>query len=370
MKNLLLTLTLHLFFIGCSVPFSKVTLTGEKEIELTPLTFDEIGHWDTITFDKALESFRQGCEKVKIQSIFYQTCKEGNSSLDAKTFFQTYFSPYRWEDSLNDKEALMTGYYEPLLQGSLSKDKNHTIPLLAPPSDLVKVYLSAVVPELKGKVVRGRLVNGKVIPYFSREEITNNANPENVICWVKNKVDLFFLQIQGSGRIALDNNQTIYVGYGDKNGHPYQSIGNYMIQNKIMSYGQMSLQGIKAWANENPNKIDEILNQNPSYLFFSLNNTPAKGAMGVVLTPKHSLAVDTKYIPLGMPILVKTTHPLSGEPFSALAVAQDKGAAIKGERRLDFFWGFGEDAAQLAGHTKSRAHMIILLPKTYKVVKN
>lgn len=364
---MLLTLTLYLLFIGCSTPFSKVSLNHEKEIELSPLTFDAIKHWDKLAFKKALESFQHGCKRVKAQSIFYQTCQKESSSLDPKSFFQTYFRAYKWEDSLTDKEGLMTGYYEPLLQGTLSKDVNHTIPLLAPPHDLVKVYLSSVIPELKGKVVRGRLVNGKVLPYFSRKEITQNPMPENVICWVKDKVDLFFLQIQGSGRIALDNNQTIYVGYGDKNGHPYRSIGNYMIKNRIMSYGEMSLQGIKAWAKRHPDKIDAILNQNPSYLFFSLNKTPAKGAMGVVLTPKHSLAVDTRYIPLGTPVLVHTSHPLNGKPFSALAVAQDKGAAIKGGRRLDFFWGFGEEAAQLAGHTKSRAEMIVLLPKTFNL---
>jgi len=370
MKNLLILLTIYSFFTGCTTPFTKVSLNSDKAIELKELSFKEIKNWDTYSYEDALKSFKAGCVAVKPKNIFYKICQDDMMVSDAKAFFQNHFKPYRWEDSKHSKKGLMTGYYEPLLKGSLHKDNNHTIPLLAPPKDLVKIYLASVIPELKGKVVRGRMSKGKVIPYFSRKEITQNENPENVICWVQDKVDLFFLQIQGSGRIALDNNQTLFVGYGDKNGHPYRSIGNYMIKNKIMSYGKMSLQGIKAWAIEHPQKIDAILNQNPSYLFFSVNQTPAKGAMGVVLTPQHSFAVDTKYIPLGTPILVQTSHPLTDKPFSSLGIAQDKGAAIKGGRRLDFFWGFGEDAAQLAGHTKSRAEMIIFLPNDFKVVSN
>jgi len=353
--------------MGCSTPFNKVILNSDKEIELQELSFDEIKQWNISSFDSSLESFRLGCKRVKPDNIFYEICQKDSSYSDAKLFFQTHFKAYRWEDSLNSSKALMTGYYEPLLEGRLEKDANYTVPLLGSPSDLIKVNLSSVIPELKGKVVRGRMHEGKLIPYFSRKEITQNPSPENIICWVKDKVDLFFLQIQGSGRIQLENNQTLYVGYGDKNGHPYQSIGKYMIKHKIMSYGQMSLQGIKAWAKQHPEKIDAILNQNPSYLFFTINKTPAKGAMGVVLTPRHSLAVDTRYIPLGTPILVQTSHPLTHQPFSSLAVAQDKGAAIKGGRRLDFFWGFGEEASQLAGHTKSSADMIVFLPKDFKV---
>lgn len=369
MKNLLFPLTVYLLFIGCSTPYTKISLNGDKSIELQKITFDEIKNWEKASYIDAFKSFQASCVKVKPNTLFYKTCQKKLQS-DAKSFFSDNFYPYRWEDSQTNKLGLMTGYYEPLLKGSLQKDVNYTVPLLAPPDDMIKVNLASVIPELKGKVVRGRLKNGKLIPYFSREAITKNTKPNNVICWVKDKVDLFFLQIQGSGRISLENNETLFVGYGDKNGHPYRSIGNYMIKNKIMSYGQMSLQGIKKWALKHPEKIDSILNQNPSYLFFALNKTPAKGAMGVVLTPQHSLAVDTKYIPLGTPILVNTSHPLSHKPFKALAIAQDKGAAIKGGRRLDFFWGFGEEAAQLAGHTKSPAEMIIFLPKSFSVTSN
>ncbi len=368
MKLWLTFLTLYFIFTGCSTPYQTISLSDEV-LELSPLNYNEIIGEKVLSYDKAFESFKAGCQKIKPSHLFYETChKDFNQT--AKAFFQEHFIPYVWEDSKHEKAALMTGYYEPLLEGRLQKDAHYTIPLLSAPKDLIRIYLADVIPELKGKVVRGRLKNGKIIPYFTRDELTKNPNPKNVICWVKDKVDLFFLQIQGSGRILLDNNQTLFVGYGDKNGHPYKSIGNYMIKHKIMSYGQMSLQGIKQWALQNPEKIDDILNQNPSYLFFVVNNTPAKGAMGVVLTPKHSFAVDSNYIPLGTPILVQTTHPLNHQPFQSLGIAQDKGAAIKGQRRLDFFWGFGEEAAQLAGHTKSRADILIFLPKNITLSAN
>jgi membrane-bound lytic murein transglycosylase A len=367
MINYFKLLPFLLLFTACTPPFSSVSLTDDQPIELQSIEIEQLQLWENLEFDKALLSFQSSCQRIKKNTLFYKTCQKSQDTTSAKVFFRDNFSAYRWEDSTKEKKGLMTGYYEPLLSGRLHRDENHTIPLLSPPNDLIKVRLNSVIPELKGKVVRGRIKGNQLIPYYSREEITAQKNPSNVICWVNNKVDLFFLQIQGSGRIQLDNNQTIFVGYGDKNGHPYRSIGKYMIDHKIMSYGEMSLQGIKRWANHNPEKIDAILNQNPSYLFFVKNSTPAKGAMGVVLTPEHSLAVDTSFIPLGAPIFIDTKHPLTGKPFQALAITQDKGTAIKGERRLDFFWGFGNKAAQLAGHTKSRADMIILLPKEYQV---
>ncbi len=367
MKLSLLILTLSLLFTSCSKPVATVTLSKNNCIELSQLDDETQNKILAVDKRKAYESFVTGCQKIKPHNIFYKVCQKIDAQPFMQDFFEKHFDFYRWEDRETKKKGLMTGYYEPLLEGRLQKDANHTVPLLAPPADLVKIYLSSVIPELKGKVVRGRLDNGKIIPYYDRAAITSNPNPDNVICWVQDKVDLFFLQVQGSGRIQLENNQTLFVGYGDKNGHPYRSIGKYMIKHKIMSYGQMSLQGIKAWAQEHPDRIDEILNHNPSYLFFTTNQTPAKGALGVVLTPKHSIAVDTKYLPFGTPMFIQTQHPLTQEQFTTVAIAQDKGSAIKGERRIDFFWGFGEEAAQLAGHTKSRADMIIMLPKGYQV---
>lgn len=369
MKIILLSLIIASLFISCT-KVHKLSLTGEKSIELSVIDFESFEEMYEISDKAAFDSFQKGCQRIPSKNLFYALCQETASLSFSPDFFKTFFTAYHWDDSKSENKGLLTGYYEPLLQGRLEKDANHTTPLLAPPKDLIKIYLNSVIPELKGKVVRGRLSKGRIIPYFSRAEITSQEPQDNVICWVKDKVDLFFLQVQGSGRISLENNETLFVGYGDKNGHPYKSIGKYMIKNKIMSYGQMSLQGIKKWALKHPDKIDDILNQNPSYLFFSKNQTPAKGALGVVLTPKHSAAVDTRYLPLGTPIFLKTDHPLTQKPFSSLAIAQDRGAAIKGGRRVDFFWGFGEEAAQLAGHTKSRADMFILLPKSYKVLQD
>ncbi len=370
MKKSLLTLLLTLFFFaGCSKPpLPSAVLNHDRSIQLQPIAFKELPGWSSIDFNATLKSFAKSCEKLSESSLFYPVCQKLASAPSAQSFFTTHFQPYLWSDENATQKGLITGYYEPQLEGRLERDENYTVPLLAPPKDMIKIYLAQVIPELRGKVVRGRYENGKILPYYTRKEITSWANPDNVICWVKDKVDLFFLQVQGSGRVKLcDSNETLFVGYGDKNGHPYRSIGQYMIDNAIMPYSQMSLQGIKAWAQEHPEKIDTVLNHNPSYLFFNKNSTPAKGAQGVVLTPRHSVAVDTEYIPFGTPVFISTTHPITAEPFVSLAIAQDKGAAIKGERRIDFFWGFGEDAANLAGHTKSRGDMVLLLPKEFEV---
>lgn len=362
MKQLFTLLVMLLLFIGCSKPL-PVAIGASQKLYVQPTSFSEFPQWQEMNLSHALLSFTHSCQAPKQAPHIQEACLNlPNSNEPIHAFFESYFLPYIWYDP-QDKPALITGYYEPLIEGSRTQSDVYTYPLHKPPSDMIHVKLDSLFPELKGKVVRGRLEGNSLVPYYTRAELTHRN--EEVLCYVKDKVELFFLHIQGSGRIKLDTNETIYVGYADKNGHPYRSIGTYMIKNDIMPYHQMSLEGIKEWAQTHPLEIDEILNHNASYVFFEEKSQSATGAQGVMLTPRHSVAVDTRYIPLGTPILIATTLPKSQEPFHTLAIAQDKGAAITGSRRLDLFWGFGEDAYKLAASTKQNGTLVLLLPKTF-----
>src|SRR6185436_10521576 len=190
------------------------------------------------------------------------------------------------------------------------------------------------------------------------------------IVWVDDPVDLFFLQVQGSGRIALDTGETMRVGYAEHNGYPYRSIGRILVERGDLALEKASMQGIKAWALANPGKLTELLNQNSRYVFF--RELPAgaagpPGALGVPLTPRRSIAVDPRFVPLGAPVYIATTWPLTEKPLNQLVLAQDTGSAIRGAVRADYFWGFGEDAAREAGRMKQPLRMWVLMPRGFRI---
>ncbi len=221
--------------------------------------------------------------------------------------------------------------------------------------------------------LRGKLQGNKVVPYFTRTEIENGTFRGKPIAWAEDAVELFFLQIQGSGRIELPDGSHLRVGYADQNGHPYKSIGKILVDRGELKLEQASMQGIKAWGAANPDKLPELLNSNPSYVFFrELPNglSGPLGALGVPLTAGRSIAVDPKYIPLGAPVFLSTTYPNSGQPLNRLMLAQDTGGAIRGAVRADFFWGFGNEAGELAGRMKQKGRLWVLLPKDYPVLPN
>ena len=192
------------------------------------------------------------------------------------------------------------------------------------------------------------------------------------LLWVNDPIEAFFLEVQGSGRVELDSGETIRVNYADQNGHPYQSIGRWLIDHGEIKADQASMQGIKAWARANPARLKELLGQNPSYVFFREQavGDPALGplgAQGVALTPERSIAIDPAFIPLGAPVFMATTFPNSDQPLERLVVAQDTGGAIRGPVRADYFWGFGADAGALAGRMRQSLKMWVLLPKDFPV---
>ena len=287
-------------------------------------------------------------------------------------YLTTYFDVFAASNQDGSNTGLVTGYFEPILKGSRTKSAQYQTPLYRQPSDLVTVELADIYPDLKYKRVRGKLVGNKLVPYSTRAEIEANPSPQagNELVWINDIIDGFFLQIQGSGLVQLENGEQVHVGYADQNGHTYNSIGRILIDRGELMASQASMQGIKTWAKNNPQKLRDLLNSNPSYVFFK--ELPAGlpgpiGALGVPIAAQRSVAVDPKFIPLGAPLFLSTTEPNSAKPLKRLMNAQDTGGAIKGGVRADFFWGAGNDAGAKAGAMKQQGKIWVFLPKGFKL---
>jgi membrane-bound lytic murein transglycosylase A len=266
----------------------------------------------------------------------------------------------------------ITGYYEPQLNGSRTRTGPFTVPLHRPPADLLTIDLSPLYPDLADRRLRGRLVRSdkgaRVVPYWSRAELTEERLRGAELLWVDDRLDAFFLQIQGSGRVRLPDGSVIRVGYADTNGHPYRSIGRVLVERGELTLDQATMPGIIEWARANPRRADELLDQNPSYVFFRelpLGNPDAGpiGAFGVPLVPGYSVAIDPRFIPLGAPLVIRSEHPATGAPLARLVLAHDTGGAIRGPLRFDLFWGFGAEAALPAGRQRHDAEAWLLVPR-------
>ncbi|MDR1995297.1 murein transglycosylase A [Azonexus sp.] len=286
---------------------------------------------------------------------------------DHRAFFQDNLRPYAIVAEDGSASGTVTGYYEPLLRGSRQPTRGFEQPVLGVPDDLLSIDLSAVFPELKDKRLRGRIEGKRVVPYWTRAEIVSRGDsiPARTLLYVDDAIELFFLQVQGSGRVRLADGSMVRLNYADQNGHPYQSIGRVLVARGELKLEEASMQGIQAWARANPGRLDELLNNNPSYVFFrempDSKDGPI-GALGVPLSAERSIAVDPRSVPLGAPVFLNTTRPNSAQPLNRLVLAQDTGGAIKGAVRADFFWGFGKAAGELAGRMKQSGRMWVLLP--------
>jgi membrane-bound lytic murein transglycosylase A len=350
-----------------------------------PVAWNALPGWYDDRPEEAWPAFRVGCaalvRSARTQALWKRPCEagaavDGRNAGAVRAFFEAYFTPYRIRGADGSETGLITGYYEPLLAGSRTKSARYSVPLYAVPDDLLIVELSDLYPELKDKRVRGRVEGRRVVPYWSRGDIeSGKAKLDNkTLVWVEDPVEAFFLQIQGSGRIRLDNSGAMRVGYADQNGHPYRSIGTVLIERGELTLAQASMQGIREWGRRNADKLPALLDENPSYVFFREVPAPVPGsleavidgpfgALGVPLLRERALAVDRRSIPLGAPVFLSTTYPLSTKPLQRLMLAQDTGGAIRGAVRGDFFWGFGDEAGAQAGKMRQQGSLWLLWPK-------
>jgi len=376
---------------------------------LSPVTPLDLDGWNPIGMRQSLDAFQRSCEVILNRPLdtpmvsdrpafgtvrdWTPACKEALSlehvtNAEAQRFFRDRFRPHRVAMG-TDATGLFTGYYEPQLRGSRKKTATYSVPLHRPPSDLIRVNLGEFRPSLKGERLFGRIDGQRLVPYHERANIANGELDGRglEIVWVDSRVDRFFLQIQGSGRVLLRDSSLIRVGYAGANGQPYRAIGRDLIEMGEVPREEMSMQAIRSWLAENPDRTGELLEKNRSYVFFrerthlDASEGPI-GAQGVPLTPRVSLAVDARYLPYGAPLWLSTKRPLTeaelgsgavpadtldGVPvarFRRMMVAQDTGGAIRGAVRGDVFWGAGERAADIAGRMKSRGTYIVFLPRT------
>jgi len=343
------------------------------------LDYSAIPGWKEDKLNEALPAFQASCKVLERKSDWMEICHiaktvDGNDPVATRKFFEAFFNPYQIINPDGTQTGLITGYYEPLLRGARKRGGLFQTPLYSTPSDLLSVELSSVYPELKGMRLRGKLSGNKVIPFPARAELLKSGElTGKEICWVDDSVDAFFLQVQGSGRVKLaDSKETIRLAYADQNGYPYKSIGRYLVDKGELKLEQASAQSIKSWILANPTRHDEVLNSNPSYVFFKEEKLAdpkqgPKGSLGVALTEKRSIAIDTQFIPMGIPVFLDTTEPNKSTPLQRLMIAQDTGGAIRGAVRADFFWGFGDVAAEMSGRMKQRGMLWILWPKLAKI---
>lgn len=340
-----------------------------------PVPWTELPGWQDDRLAQAWPALQNSCQKLPARDARWSDlCADAAlfpapDDDTARAFFETRFVAYEMSANNGAADGLITGYYEPLLHGSLAKTKRFRYPVYGRPDDLVVVDLGGLYPELQGKRYRGRLNSNRVVPYYSRAEISNGKRPPDdaVLAWVDDPVALFFLEIQGSGRIRLPDGKMLPVGYADQNGHPYIAIGRTLVESGVMKLEEATMPGIRAWLKANPGKAQAVLNSNPSYVFFNLREPDSSGPVGalnVPLLPERSIAVDPVFIPLGSPVWFDTSLPdnNSARPYRRLVFAQDTGGAIRGPVRADLFLGFGETAERIAGAMRQRGKLYVLLP--------
>jgi len=314
-----------------------------------PVEWSSLQNWASDNQSDVWEGFLKSCQKLSHQQ-WQEVCHLARNSGDlsdseVREFFESNFDvrPVYAEDGVT--EGLITGYYEPLLEGSWERSEEFRYPLYGVPKDLLIVDLDD-------------------------QDLLQGTE----ILWVNSLVDVFFLHVQGSGRVQLMDGSTTAVGYAGQNGHPYQSIGKVLTEMGELNIEEVTLFTIKDWLKSNPTRLNEVLSKNPSYIFFELRNAQADGPIGslnVALTPRRSIAVDRNVIPLGAPVWLQTTLPNEKQsPLNKLMLAQDTGGAIKGHVRADVFWGRGDEAEKMAGLMKQRGKLFVLLPKGYSIEKN
>lgn len=341
-----------------------------------PIAWDALPGWNEERHAQAWPALAENCKALGARDARWSEICAAAAALGepddaaAREFFQTHFTPYLTHTGEEKLDGLVTGYYEPLLNGSRARSERFRYPIHTRPDDLLIVDLGDVYPELKGKLLRARVEGKRVVPYHSRAQIERNGhngrNGSAPIVWVDDPVALFFLHVQGSGRVQLPDGQMLFLGYADQNGHPYRSLGRRLVDAGVIKLEDVSMQSIRAWLAANPDQLQAMLHSNPSYIFFEERANDLPGPIGALRAPllaERAIAVDPAFVPLGSPVWLDTTLPTEQpELYRRLVFAQDTGGAIKGPVRADVFFGFGARAEELAGKMKQPGRMYVLLP--------
>ena len=327
-------------FAALAIAAASVAGAANAETRYDILTFDDLDGWARDDHAAALKVFNDTCPDMK-DIDWRSLCALAQNSPGAREFFELFFRPVLITEG---RAALFTGYFEPELNGSLRPSARYRYPLYREP------------PESRA-----------VSPWLPRRDIETGDVMKNrglEIAWVDDPVELFFLQIQGSGRIRLPDGNTIRVGYGGSNGHEYRSIGAELVRRGTYTIHQVSAEVIKNWVRRNPEAGAELLMHNPSYVFFRRiddlrPDRGPRGAMNRSITTGRSVAVDPKFVPLGAPVWIEKD---GDGPIRRLMIAQDTGSAIKGAQRADLFMGTGAEAGRVAGRIKDPGRMLVLMP--------
>ncbi len=322
---------------------------------------------DPASAERAYQAFQTSCPSlVKRQDGSGLTRPEDWQRPCALAMLGNWVSPARFfEDNfelvaIGDGKAFVTGYFEPEIAGSRTRQPGFDVPVYRKPPDLVEV--DAAVAAAAGTPRRGRLENGVIVPYYERAEIEDGALAGRglEIAWAADPIDFFFLQIQGSGRLRLPDGGVMRIGYAGQNGREYVGIGRLMKDRGLLAPGQTTMQGIVAWLRAHPQEGRAIMRENKSWIFFQELTGPGPlGALGLPVTPRATVAADPKFVPLGAPVLLD----LDRTEANGLWIAQDTGGAIKGANRFDTFWGAGEEAARIAGGMQGRGRAFVLVPR-------
>ena len=371
----------------------RPTPTLPDRAVLTSAAFSDLQGWRSADLAAALAAFLRSCERFANLPVDrslgangiagrvsdWRAACDRSVAVDAtnadsiRRYFEQEFTPVAVANN-DQTSGLFTGYYEPELRGSRRQHGRFQVPLFARPKDLVMVDLGHFRKQLRGQRIAGRVVDGRLRPFETRAAIDAGALADRglELLWVDDAIDAFFLHIQGSGRVVLDDGAIERVGYAGQNGHAYFAIGRELIERGVLDRDDVSLQSIRAWLIANPDQARAVMNKNASYVFFQrIQGDGPKGAFQVALTPRASLAIDRRFIPLGVPVWLETLIPelaaeLAGNPmpWQGLLVAQDTGGAIRGVVRGDIFFGAGSEAKAIAGRLKSLGRYYLLLPRS------
>lgn len=400
-QSLIICSLIATFITGCSTTQTppsqecscKANNQGQeveiKQVEpaLVSSSFDDLPGWSEADHNQLLEQFvaqcsEQGNALAKRKSTpldLLEFCRKtrreltANPALPAQFWMESELNVWQLQNEDGSKEGLLTGYFEPLLEGSRKAEGAFKYPLYAEPADLISVDLVSLDPDLKGKRLRGRLQGNKLVPFFDRETWERiGPDREDPIVWINDELDAFLLQVQGSGRVKLRDGSVIRLSYANQNGHPYKSIGGVLVRWGELTVEQATIPGIRQWAEKNPKRVKELLNQNPSMVFFEENKilNPQDGPVGALGVPLHaglSIAIDRNRIPYGSLMWLQSPHPSNEQTIAQGALAQDTGGAIRGRVRADYFWGTGKQAGELAGVTRQPLQLWLLWPKDAKL---